>query len=204
VLEPLLRFARSLRAYATDSAEGPSASVWELDLDDARIVVTLSPEVSRGFSGEGGVLRDLADPQSTDDSDLVSALLAYEPRVDVSVLSTRAGLSAERVTRALGRLGASGRVGFDAAEGAYFHRELPYDPAVLDAMHPRLRDAKALVDEDAVRFDGAVAYVRSGDVEYVVRRTDGGHRCSCPWYAKHQGGRGPCKHVLAVELSQRV
>jgi hypothetical protein len=203
VLEPLLRFARGLRAYAADDTEGPSASLWELELQDARLVVTLSPEVSRGFSGEGGVLRDLADPQAGEDSDLISVLLAYEPRIDVSLLARRAGLSEERVGRALGRLGAAGRVGFDVREGGYFHRELPYDAAVLDAMHPRLREARALVEGGAVRFEGPVAQVRSGDVDYVVRPVAGGLRCSCPWYAKHQGGRGPCKHVLAVELSQR-
>jgi hypothetical protein len=202
VLEPLLRFGRALRAYSGDG-DGASASAWELDLTDARLIVTLSPEVSRGFSGEGGVLRDLADPDSADDSDLISALLAYEPTIDVEVLARQAGLSADRVVRALGRLGAAGRVGFDAHERAYFHRELPYDPAALEAMHPRLRDARALVDTGAVRFDGDLATVRSGDVDYVVRATDGGHRCSCPWYAKHQGSRGPCKHVLAVELSAR-
>ncbi|WP_071605937.1 SWIM zinc finger family protein [Budvicia aquatica] len=24
-------------------------------------------------------------------------------------------------------------------------------------------------------------------------------RCTCEWYGKHQGARGPCKHVLAVK-----
>lgn len=203
VLEPLLRFATALRAYTSEDGQGVASSVWELDLTDARLIVTLSPEVSRGFSGEGGVLRDLVDPDSADDSNLVSALLAYEPRIDVESLAQRSGLSPDRVGRALGRLGAAGRVGFDAHEGAYFHRELPYDPEALEAMHPRLRDAKALVDAGAVRFDGDLAIVRSGDVDYVVRGADGGHRCSCPWYAKHQGTRGPCKHVLAVELVAR-
>jgi SWIM zinc finger len=130
-------------------------------------------------------------------------LLAYEPKIDIPRLAEQSGLSADRVRRALGRLGAAGRVGYDAHEDAYFHRELPYDPAALDAMHPRLRDAKALVEQSAVRFDGDVAHVRSGDVDYVVRAVAGGHRCSCPWYAKHQGTRGPCKHVLAVELTKR-
>jgi hypothetical protein len=204
VLEPLLRFARALRAYSEDRGDAPAASLWELDLAEARLVVTLSPEVSRGFSGEGGVLRDLADPQSTEDGDLISALLAYEPKVDVELLAKRSGLDVDRVRRGLGRLGAAGRVGYDANEGAYFHRELPYDPAVLDAMHPRLRDARELLDQNAVRFDGDVAHVRSGDIDYVVRPTDDGHRCSCPWYAKHRGDRGPCKHVLAVELLKRA
>ena len=54
-------------------------------------VLALSPESSRGFSGEGGVLWDLADEDSADDADLVSALLAFEPRIDVARLSAEAG-----------------------------------------------------------------------------------------------------------------
>lgn len=202
VLEPMLRFAHSLRAYASPDARAgaPAASVWELDLADARLVITLSPEVNRGFSGEGGVLRDLADPDSSDDADLVSALLAFEPRIDIPDLARRAGLDEERTVRALSRLGAAGRVGYDAFDSAYFHRELPFDPQALEAMHPRLRDARALVAAGAVRADGDVMKVRSNDSEHVVRRSDSGWRCSCPWYGKHQDNRGPCKHVLAVEL----
>ena len=201
-LEPLLRFARSLRGYAAPHDAHGATGLWELELDDARLVLVLSPESSRGFSGEGGVLWDLANEESTDDADLVSALLAFEPRIDIPRLSADAGLPEDRITRALGRLGAAGRVGFDAAEGAYFHRELPYDSDRLAAMHPRLRDARALLEADAVRLEGSVAYVRSGDVEHVVRRTDTGDRCTCPWFAKHQGSRGPCKHVLAADLAR--
>ncbi|MFC7480481.1 SWIM zinc finger family protein [Luedemannella flava] len=24
--------------------------------------------------------------------------------------------------------------------------------------------------------------------------------CTCPWWAKYRGGRGPCKHALAVGM----
>ncbi|HET7531711.1 MAG TPA: SWIM zinc finger family protein [Nocardioidaceae bacterium] len=199
-LEPLLRFARSMRGYASPHDPQGATGVWELELEDARLVLALSPESSRGFSGEGGVLWDLADEDSADDADLVAALLAFEPRIDVARLSAEAGLPEDRITRALGRLGAAGRVGYDAAEAAYFHRELPFDSDRLAAMHPRLRDATALVDAGAVRIDGATTYVRSGNVEHVVRSTADGDRCTCPWFAKHKGSRGPCKHVLAVNL----
>jgi hypothetical protein len=202
-LEPLLRFARSLRGYAAPHDPHGATGLWELELDDARLVLVLSPESSRGFSGEGGVLWDLAGEESADDADLVSALLAFEPRIDIATLAADAGLPEDRITRALGRLGAAGRVGFDAAEGAYFHRELPYDPDRLAAMHPRLRDAQALLDADAVRLDGgSVAHVRSGEVEHVVRRTESGDRCTCQWFAKHQASRGPCKHILAADLAR--
>lgn len=202
-LAPLLRFAHSLRAYAGPHHPDGAAGVWELALDDARLVLTLSPEPSRGFSGEGGVLRDLVDERSSDDADLVSALLAFEPRIDIGRLAADTGLTAARVARALGRLGAAGLVGFDAAEGAYFHRELPYDVYRLAAMHPRLRDAAALVASGAIRLDGATAYVRSGDVEHVMRPSRDGSRCTCPWYARHRATRGPCKHVLAVDQVRR-
>lgn len=202
-LAPLLRFATSLRVYAAPHDPKGGASVWELTMADARFVLTLSPDSSRGFSGEGGVLWDLADDDAAADADTVSALLAFEPRIDVDRLATESTLSTGEVVRALGRLGAAGRVGYDAAESAYFHRELPYDPALLAAMHPRLRSAKDLVDAGAVRLDGDVAYVRSAASEHVVRRTASGDRCTCPWFAKHQGNRGPCKHVLATDLVRK-
>jgi hypothetical protein len=202
-LEPLLRFARSLRAYAAPHDPQGASGLWELELEDARLVLALSPESSRGFSGEGGVLWDLADEGSLDDADMVSALLAFEPRIDIARLSAESGLDEERITRALGRLGAAGRVGYDAAEASYFHRELPYDADRLEAMHPRLRDATALVEAGAIRIDGEAAYVQSGGSEHVVRRTTEGDRCTCPWFAKHKGSRGPCKHVLAVDLVRR-
>lgn len=204
-LEPVLRFASSLRAYAPAVAVHgrPAAAVWEVVLADARLSVALSPEVSRGFSGEGGVLRDLADADAETDAELVGAVLAFEPRIDVVALAADTGLAAERVLRALGRLGAAGRVGFDVHEGAFFHRELPYDPAVLEGMHPRLRDARELVASGAVGSPGAdgVVVVRSGELTYAVRATPTGLRCTCPWYGRHRDDRGPCKHALAVELA---
>lgn len=202
-LEPMLRFARTLRGFAAPHDAQGATGVWELELDDSRLVLALSPESSRGFSGEGGVLWDLADEDASDDADLISALLAFEPRIDVARLAADAALSEDRVLRALGRLGAAGRVGYDVAEGAYFHRELPYDADRLAAMHPRLRDAHALVEAGAVRVEGDTAWVRSGEVEHAVRRTPEGDRCTCPWFGKHRGSRGPCKHVLAVDVVRK-
>ena len=38
-------------------------------------------------------------------------------------------------------------------------------------------------------------------MKVTVTRADGGYRCSCPWWAKYGGRRGPCKHVLAVTMT---
>lgn len=210
VLLPLLRFVTGLRAYGPPVAAGdlPVASAWELGLPGMRLTATLSPEVTRGFSGEGGVLDALATESVDDDADLVAALLAFEPRIEVDVLAEQSGLDAERVRRALVQLGTSGRVGRDLAEAAYFHRELPYDFDSVERLNPRLTGARALVAAGAVRVeqsrgDDAVTLVTSGDNAHRVRWHEGRRSCTCPWFAKYQGTRGACKHVLAVELVLR-
>ena len=203
-LEPLLRFATSLTAYAGPHDARGATGVWQLELEDARLVISLSPESSRGFSGEGHVLWDLADDDSADDADLVSALLSFEPRIDVTRLASETGLSVDRVLRALGRLGAAGRVGYDVGEGAYFHRELPYDSANVSRLNPRLRNAEGLVAGGAVSLvDDTHAEVRSGEAVHLVRaRDDGTSSCTCRWWTTHRGDRGPCKHVLAVSMTR--
>jgi hypothetical protein len=205
VLQPLARFAAGLRVYGpVDAAGRPVASAWELVCHDASFVVVLSPEWSRGFSGEGAVLTSLADDSATGDADLVAALLAWEPRIDVARLASDTAVPRERVVAALGRLGAAGRVGYDLAEGGYFHRELPYDPAILAGMHPRLRDARALLDAGSVTVTQDGALVASNGTEYrVTRAADGRSRCTCPWWGRHGDGRGPCKHILAADLVRR-
>ncbi|MGS2641166.1 SWIM zinc finger family protein [Streptosporangium sp. LJ11] len=130
-------------------------------------------------------------------ADLVGALLAFEPRVEPDLLAERSGLDASRVRAALTQLGAAGRVGYDTAEAGYFHRELPYDRDRVAAMNPRARAARELAGGGAVRLDGpGRALVTSGDQVREVRGT----ACTCPWWARHQGRRGPCKHVLAVQI----
>lgn len=195
VLGPLARFATALRVYGSADPGGrPVPSAWELLCRDARFVVVLSPEVSRGFSGEGAVLTDLADDVDVDE---IAALLSWQARIDLAGLSADTGLSPDRVVSALSRLGTAGRVGYDLAEQGYFHRELPYDPAGL---HPRLRSARTLVRDGAVTLTPDGAVVRSGRTDHRVTFTDDGARCTCPWWGRHQGDRGPCKHVLAARL----
>ncbi|MGN6131550.1 MAG: SWIM zinc finger family protein, partial [Nocardioidaceae bacterium] len=200
VLGPLLRFATALRVYGPATEGAPVASAWELTLPDARLTLTLSPDLSRGFSGEGGVLTSLVDEQVDDDAETVAAALAWRPRIDVDDLADRAGLAPDRVLAALVRLGIAGRVGYDPAEAAYFHRELPYDAAGAERLNPRLRAARRLVDEGRVRVGGAVLVVRGDDHDQHVRRTDEGLTCTCPWWARYAGTRGPCKHVLAAQM----
>jgi hypothetical protein len=204
LLEKLLPFARSLRVYGPlpTSPRVAEPSAWELVLNGGRVVFVISPELFRGFSGEGGVLSALA---AADDAavEAVAELLHGEPAIDSAAVAETSRFDRTTVETALGALGAAGRVGYDLSAGSFFHRELPYDRAFLDSMHPRLLGARELVDAGAVRLEGAAATVASGDVEYVVHFDDDGARCTCAWFARHRGERGPCKHVLAAEQVRR-
>ncbi|MEW1909116.1 SWIM zinc finger family protein [Kitasatospora sp. NPDC085895] len=203
-LQRVLRHALGLRVYGPPAAAAPgasAASAWEVVLPGMRLTLTLSPDASRGFSGEGGVLTALAAEGSAEDAELIATLLAWEPRIDPAELAAQSGLTVGRVRAALTRLGTAGQIGYDPADAAHFHRVLPYDAGRAEAHNPRLRAARALVAAGAVRLGDGLAEVTVGDhVQRVRTGADGQLGCTCLWWAKYRGGRGPCKHVLAVGL----
>jgi hypothetical protein len=208
ILDDLVRHAKSLVIYADEQNE---ASAWELVLGEARFTLTLSPDASRGFSGEGQVLTDLAGRQWEEMLPRVQASLKWETRIVADSLAAACSSDRETVTAALAVLAARGLVGYDLAEGAYFHRELPFDMDKVEALQPRLRDARQLIESGGVRIErsdantGEIeAAVQGADVEHIVRLGPQGERCTCPWYAKHQNARGPCKHILAVQITLDV
>ncbi|MER5276970.1 SWIM zinc finger family protein [Streptomyces sp. NPDC002809] len=202
-LQRILRYATALRVYGPIADGVATASAWEVMLPGMRLTLTLSPDASRGFSGEGGVLEALATDDAAADAELVSVLLAWEPRIEPADLAEQSGLPVERVRAALTRLGTAGRVGYDLADAAYFHRELPYDADRAERHNPRLVAARQLARTGAVALDGALATVSSGDRHYQVREKAGALSCTCQWWADYRGRRGPCKHALAVRMARR-
>ena len=167
----------------------------------SRLVLILSPEIYRGFSGEGGVLEALAAV----DAALLSQVdqhLHGQSRIDPALLADDLGVDRSGAENLVRGLGAAGRVGFDLAEAKHFHRDLPFDRTALESMQPRLSAARELLEDGAVEVEGDRATVGSGSSSYLVRFTAEGTRCTCPWFAKHRGERGPCKHVLAAQLAR--
>jgi hypothetical protein len=202
-LEPLMRFATSLSAYGQVTGAHAAPAAWVIELPGARVTITLSPDRTRGFSGEGGMLMDLARRAARENADTVELAVLVSERFTEPDARGRSGLDHTRTRAALGWLGAHGRLGYDVAAGEYFRRRLPYPDGLLDSDPPRLRDARSLVDAGAVADAGDHSYtVRSEAREYVVRLDDaGGYACTCPWIAKHETSRGPCKHVLAAAIA---
>ncbi|MBI3924058.1 MAG: SWIM zinc finger family protein [Armatimonadetes bacterium] len=198
ILEDVVRHACGLRIYAHPGG----ASAWELVCEGARFHLVLSPETWRGFSGEGKMLEPLSREVASEDVESVRQALSWEPVLSPEGLAARTGLSSATVTRALAQLAGVGAVGYDLELGGYFRRRLPFDYSRVEALQPRLKSARRLLASDGVRWEGARAWVRGGGVEHQVRVQGEKWRCTCPWFARHSGERGPCKHVLAAQLSQ--
>ena len=182
----------------------PAASAWELTLGGtgARLTLSLSPEKYRGFSGEGALLGALAAPETAaGDADLISLLLGWGPVIDLASLTASANLSAERTDATLAVLASSGKVGYDLTDAAYFHRELPLG-ADVERVHPRLADARKLVAAGKVTLTEGGATSGDHRVRFALGHgRAAGDTCTCPWWGKHQGTRGPCKHVLAARIA---
>jgi len=190
------RFATRLLVFGGE--EG--ASGWVLELPGARLTLLLSPEPYRGFSGEGGLLEALAAGDSAGAAARLLELLAWEPVIDPAALARDTGLGVPAVERGIGHLAVSGKVGFDLAESTWFHRELPLDADRVERDNPRLVAARGLVAAGAVQRTEVGWVVHVDDHDQWVRLGAEGLTCTCLWWAKHRGGRGPCKHVLAATL----
>jgi SWIM zinc finger len=178
-------------------------SVWVVHLTNARVTLVVSPEIYRGFSGEGAVLDALASVNDIAVAQ-VGEHLEGQARLDAATLSAATGASVSSVVDSLSVLGAAGRIGFDLHTDGFFHRDLPFDRSALEGMQPRLRNARELFDAGSVTLQKDRALVQSDEAAYSVRFTDDGLTCTCPWFAKHRGERGACKHALAAQLARNA
>ncbi|WP_051208737.1 hypothetical protein [Propionicicella superfundia] len=114
----------------------PGPMLIAVELPAARFVLGLSVESWRGHSGASPLLSESGAPVDSDDADLIGGELSFESVVDVQQVQQRTGLSEDRVHAGLSVLASAGRVGWDAHDGAYFHREVPPDPDPEEAGWP--------------------------------------------------------------------
>jgi hypothetical protein len=212
-LRSLLPIVREVSLYA-DEESGVHA--WVGDSQWARFWLVCSPALHRGFSGEGQVLQPLANEGW---QDLVASIRdalggsggsGPADTIDPAELASRLGCASSEARDGLAALATRGLAGFDAASGYYFQRKLPFDTDRVDQNQPRLKAAKKLIDSDAVRIVERIngtdldVEVINNDITYFVRLRADGDRCTCPWFSRHQGQRGPCKHVLAARMITKV
>jgi hypothetical protein len=198
----VLRHAVRLTMHVHNSG----TTAWEFDLPGARFTLVVSPDPFRGFSGEGTLLTYLTRSDSSEIGHHLLKVLGWDPAIDMDALAGATGLSMADVRVGLAWLAASGRVGYDLAERAWFHRELPVDSDKVLRRNPRLSSANAIVARGGVARGARLSQwlvVGSQGNRYTVDTAAGRLRCTCPWEAEYAGSRGACKHVLAVLVSLR-
>jgi hypothetical protein len=201
-LKRLLTNLAGMTFYGAADGE-PGAFMVEALLPGGRLTLSLTAEAWQGYSGEGSLLESLAKQEVLEDAESLCSGLAFNAAIDEALFERQWAMSRDRVQTALALLAVSGKLGYDAHDNAWFHRELPDDPDRALKDNPRLAAARKLVD--TVRSAGTHQWlVRSNGEDYPVfydpAQGVGGARCACTWYLKHQNSRGPCKHILAVQL----
>lgn len=201
ILEDILRHAQSVRIYKGNDG----VSAWELVSPECSFHFVLSPDASRGFSGEGQALAHIVSNEGAEQLAKLKAQLQWQAKIDPKALGAAIGADPDSVLSSLSMLGTRGLVGFDLSEGKYFHRELPFDLELVAELQPRLQKARKLLAEKMVRIaskqsDKIDAYVQGDGAEHRVLINEAEAKCTCPWYSKHPGERGPCSHILAVDL----
>ena len=196
-LRRVMRHIRRLTVWAHASG----ASAWVADVDGGRVTLVLTAQPYRGFSGEGQLLAALSRSETSGPAHRLLEHLAWEPVLDTALLSAETGLSVAEVDAAVAVLAASGKVGYDLSDGSFFHREVPFDSDAVERDHPRLTAARKLVAEGSVhRVGGELRVGERGHQHWVtLDREDA--TCTCRWYVRYGGRRGPCSHILAARLA---
>lgn len=180
------------------------ATAWVLDVPGGRLTIALSPAPFRSFTGEGALLALLTHPEADQIGRRLLATLGWASVVDPVALAADTGLGDGDVHAGLAWLSASGRLGRDLGEDAWFHRELPVDSDAVLRRSPRLVAAQRVLDTGGLRpgpIPGCWIVRGSRGDEHTVEPDQS---CTCQWGAEHGGRRGPCKHVLAVLLHLRT
>jgi len=202
-LSALKRAMTNITAITFFKPTEPGASMVVVEMPHCRITISLTAEAWHGYSGEGALLTSLAHPDLLDDSELISKKLSFNAIINSMEMAKSWNMDTTRAEDALALLAVSGKLGYDAFDQAYFHRELPDDPDRILKDNPRLVAAQKLVE--SVSKTGDIQWmVPSGKVDYrVIYDPDNGiEKCTCAWYLKHQNKRGPCKHILAIQIKE--
>ena len=202
ILKSLIPYIDRLRICSDKSG---NASSWLINAGPYKLEFVLSAAAYRGFSGEGQLLEGLASAESERHIAHVRAALNWQSRIEIDKLATTCNTTVETIESCLATLGSSGLVGFDCSSSAYFHRELPFKPERTLSLNPRLRGAKQIVEGEVIeiveeRADLIEARVDGSGVKHTVRKTPDATSCTCLWFAKHQNNRGPCKHILSLQI----
>jgi hypothetical protein len=201
LLTPLLPMADELRVFAHPDMQ---STTWQLYFGAVRYSFTISRDSWRGFSGEGAALEDLLEDIPQEWIDLTDKYSYANHEFNPTLFAVEEDMDMQKLKAITSRLSAMGLLGFDVDENKFFYRQLPFKLERILTLNPRLKDAEKLLEEGKVEIvaqtpERVEARVYGSGVKHTVIVEGEKSRCTCTWFAKHQGERGLCKHVLAVK-----
>ena len=201
LLESLLPHADTLKVFAHPDMQ---STTWQLYFGAVRFSLSLSRDSWRGFSGEGAALEDLLEDIPQRWVELVDKYSYANQTFNPTIFAVEEGIDMQKLAGVTSRLSAMGLLGYDVDENSFFYRQLPYKLHRIMSLNPRLKDAEKLLEENKVdvtlQTDNRIeARVEGSGVKHTVIIEGDKVRCTCTWFSRHQGERGPCKHVLAVK-----
>ncbi|AZB19772.1 SWIM zinc finger family protein [Chryseobacterium indologenes] len=201
LLEPLLPYIDSMQVFAHPDMR---STTWQLRIGNIRFIFSLSRECWRGFSGEGALLDNLIEEVSDKWIDAVDKYAYANQSFSTEMLLLEENISLTKVDNLTGRLAAMGLLGYDLDDREFFYRRLPFKLNRIIELNPRMKNAEKLINEGKVDIlnnteERTEARVEGTGVHHTVIIEEEKERCTCEWFSKYQGERGPCKHVLAVK-----
>lgn len=201
LLEPLLPYIDSMQVFPHPNMQ---STTWQLYMGNIRFCFSLSRESWRGFSGEGAVLNSLAVEVPDEWIDALDKYAYANQSFNATVLALEENLSLSKTENLTGRLAAMGLLGYDLDENEFFYRRLPFKLNRILGLNPRMKNAEKLIEDGKVEVvnntkERTEARVEGTGVHHTVILEEDKERCTCEWFSKYQGERGPCKHVLAVK-----
>lgn len=204
LLEPLIPYIDSMKVFAHPTMQ---STTWQLYFGNIRFSFSLSRDTWRGFSGEGAALESLIEAISDDWMDALDKYAYANQAFNPTLFAIEERLSFDRVDDLAVRLATMGLLGYDLDDNQFFYRRLPFKLSRIMNLNPRLKGADKLIEEGKVEIISHTAQrtearVEGSGVKHTVILDKQGERCTCEWYGKYQGERGPCKHVLAVKKTQ--
>ncbi len=201
LIEPLLAYADELKVFPHPQMQ---STTWQLYFGNIRFSFSLSRDSWRGFSGEGAALESLIEEVPDNWIDAVDKYSYVNQAFNPAMLAVNEGLDLKMVDNITGRLSAMGLLGYDLDENHFFYRRLPFKLSRILSLNPRMKDAEKLLSENKVEIisntaNRVEAKVEGSGVNHSVILEPEKERCTCTWFSRHQGERGPCKHILATK-----
>ncbi|MFZ4931190.1 SWIM zinc finger family protein [Chryseobacterium sp. Mn2064] len=201
LLEPLLPYIDSMQIFSQSNMQ---STTWQLHMGNIRFIFSLSRECWRGFSGEGALLDSLISDVSDEWIDALDKYAYANQSFNRTILALEENIGLQKVENLTGRLAAMGLLGYDLDENEFFYRRLPFKISRILELNPRMKNAEKLINERKVEIlnnskERIEARVAGTGVHHTIIIEDGKERCTCEWFSKYQGERGPCKHMLAVK-----